>query len=124
MLRLEHLSNPPGFHDVSLTLRSGEIVGIAGLVGAGRTELCQAIFGVHRARGGRILVRGREVTIHSPKQAVDLGIAVGQNPDVMSRQAALRIVVAVDPGAGRKVFAIFSATSSSPFQEPRREICS
>lgn len=76
MLRVEQLSNPPGFRDVSLTLRAGEIVGIAGLVGAGRTELCQAIFGVHAARSGRIFVKGREVAIRSPKEAVEWGIAL------------------------------------------------
>jgi rhamnose transport system ATP-binding protein len=64
-----------GVHDVNLTVRAGEIVGLAGLVGAGRTELAGAIFGLTAADAGEILLRGRAVRINSPAQAISFGIA-------------------------------------------------
>ncbi|MEJ7138145.1 sugar ABC transporter ATP-binding protein [Amphibiibacter pelophylacis] len=60
--------------DVSLTLRAGEIVGLAGLMGAGRTELARAIFGADARDGGEILVRGVKQNIRSPQDAVRAGI--------------------------------------------------
>jgi rhamnose transport system ATP-binding protein len=64
-----------GIENVSLTIRAGEIVGLAGLVGAGRTELARVLFGLTPADSGQILVRGRPVAIASPAQAIALGIA-------------------------------------------------
>lgn len=64
-----------GVHDVSLTVRAGEIVGLSGLVGAGRTELARTIFGLTPADSGEILVRGARVAIHSPHDAIHCGIA-------------------------------------------------
>ena len=61
---------------VKLTLRTGEIVGVAGLMGAGRTELCQTIFGITPATEGAIYVGGRQVEIRSPQDAVNAGIAL------------------------------------------------
>ncbi len=61
--------------DVSLNVRAGEIVGLAGLVGAGRTELAGILFGLTPADSGEIRLRGRPVSIDSPARAVDLGIA-------------------------------------------------
>jgi ribose transport system ATP-binding protein len=61
-------------HPVSLTLRRGEILGLAGLVGSGRTELARAVFGIDRARGGRLRLDGREIAIAGPRQAIDMGI--------------------------------------------------
>jgi rhamnose transport system ATP-binding protein len=61
--------------DVSLTVRSGEILGLAGLVGAGRTELARVLFGLHAADSGDILWRGRPVDIRDPAAAAELGIA-------------------------------------------------
>src|SRR6185436_3857185 len=60
--------------DVSLLIQSGEILGLAGLVGAGRSELVQAIFGVDRPRGGSLILDGRPVTIDSPADAIERGI--------------------------------------------------
>jgi ribose transport system ATP-binding protein len=57
-----------------LSVREGEIVGITGLVGAGRTELARVIFGADQPDGGRILLEGKPVAIRSPRQAIDLGI--------------------------------------------------
>ena len=64
-----------GVDDVSLTLRAGEILGLAGLVGAGRTELARTLFGLTPADGGEIVLGGRSVRIDSPARAIELGIA-------------------------------------------------
>ena len=64
-----------GIDNVNLALRAGEIVGLAGLVGAGRTELAEGIFGLELADKGEILLRGERVKIESPAQAIKLGIA-------------------------------------------------
>jgi rhamnose transport system ATP-binding protein len=64
-----------GLRNINLTLRAGEIVGLAGLVGAGRTELARVLFGLTPPDAGEILLRGRAVTIESPARAVSLGIA-------------------------------------------------
>src|SRR5207244_222915 len=61
LLRVENLSSPGKFSGVSFILRRGEILGFAGLVGAGRSEVAQAIFGLDRAATGRIFVRGQEL---------------------------------------------------------------
>ena len=64
-----------GVRDVTLTVRAGEIVGLAGLVGAGRTELARTVFGVTPADRGEIRLRGRRITVGSPAQAIAHGIA-------------------------------------------------
>ncbi len=64
-----------GFRDVSLALRRGEILGVAGLVGAGRTELGRAIAGAEPMAAGRVLLEGRPVRVRSPGEAVAAGIA-------------------------------------------------
>ncbi|MBL8905227.1 MAG: sugar ABC transporter ATP-binding protein [Rhizobiales bacterium] len=75
LLELRHVSCGRMVRDVSLTLRAGEIVGIAGLVGSGRTELALTIFGLTPAESGEILVAGNRVKIGSPQAARDLGVA-------------------------------------------------
>ena len=60
----------------SFSLHEGEIVGLAGLMGAGRTELCQTLFGITPADEGEIEVQGRQVHPQSPREAVDAGIAL------------------------------------------------
>jgi len=64
-----HLSGN-GVHDVSFTVRQGEILGIAGMDGSGRTELAELLFGVKRAESGEILVRGRRVRMKTPLSAI------------------------------------------------------
>jgi rhamnose transport system ATP-binding protein len=64
-----------GVHDVDLSIRAGEIVSLAGLVGAGRTELARTIFGLTPADEGAVLIRGKRVTIENAGQAISLGIA-------------------------------------------------
>lgn len=62
--------------DVSFYVRKGEIVGIAGLVGAGKSELCKTIFGAYERTSGSVLLGGRELKINNPSQAVKNGIAL------------------------------------------------
>ncbi|MBS1786711.1 MAG: sugar ABC transporter ATP-binding protein [Acidobacteria bacterium] len=64
-----------GICDISFSVRAGEILGLAGLVGAGRTELARTLFGLTPANGGEIRLRGQRVSISSPDQAAELGIA-------------------------------------------------
>jgi rhamnose transport system ATP-binding protein len=75
VLKVENLSRAGSFQDVSFELRRGEILGLAGLVGAGRTNVARAIFGVEPATGGGIQVEGKNVVITSPQQAIKLGLA-------------------------------------------------
>ena len=63
-------------HDISFTLRKGEVLGFAGLVGAGRTELVRAIFGADPIKSGQIILEGEEVRFKSPKDAIAAGIAL------------------------------------------------
>ncbi|MDR1132278.1 MAG: sugar ABC transporter ATP-binding protein [Oscillospiraceae bacterium] len=62
-------------HDIDLSLRAGEIVGLSGLVGAGKTELCKALFGVYGKANGSIEINGKPVFIKTPAHAVNVGIA-------------------------------------------------
>jgi rhamnose transport system ATP-binding protein len=76
LLEISHLSNPDaGLCDITLSLRSGEILGLAGLVGSGRTQLAETIFGLTPAVSGEIRIRGKPVQIGSPSEAIRLGIA-------------------------------------------------
>ena len=62
--------------DVSISVRRGEILGIGGLVGAGRSELVEGIFGMHKLSGGEIYVKGEKVTVHSPNDIIKKGVAL------------------------------------------------
>jgi rhamnose transport system ATP-binding protein len=75
ILRLEGLHRRGEFADVSFSLYSGEIVGMAGLVGAGRSEIAQAIFGMAPPTGGRIMLKGKEIRPRSPRQMLSEGVA-------------------------------------------------
>jgi ABC-type sugar transport system ATPase subunit len=87
MLRVEGLSSPGRFHDISFSLRAGEVLGLAGLVGAGRSELAQAIFGLDPDAGGAIYVRGERARIGSPRDAMALGL--GFVPEDRKRQGVV-----------------------------------
>jgi rhamnose transport system ATP-binding protein len=69
----------PAIHDVSFSVRRGEILGLAGLVGAGRTELAETLFGLTPAEGGEILLHGKAVRIESPSDAI--GLHIGYLPE-------------------------------------------
>lgn len=81
ILRVEHfrVAHPFAYgksivEDVSFSLRKGEILGLAGLVGAGRSELASAIFGALPKQAGKVFLEGKEVTINEPSQAISLGL--------------------------------------------------
>jgi ribose transport system ATP-binding protein len=76
LLRVEHLTRGDRLRDVSLTLRRGEIVGITGLLGAGRTELARAIIGAEPPTSGRVMVKGRATVIRRPKDALAHGLGL------------------------------------------------
>jgi ABC-type sugar transport system ATPase subunit len=73
VLRVEHFVNAR-LKDVSFSLKKGEILGFAGLIGAGRSELARAIFGIDKLDGGKLYFNGRNVTIKCPGDAIKLGI--------------------------------------------------
>jgi rhamnose transport system ATP-binding protein len=64
-----------GISGINLTIRAGEIVGVAGLVGAGRTELARTILGLDQADAGQMRIRGQAVRVQTPRQAIERGIA-------------------------------------------------
>ena len=76
LLRVTGLTRAPALHGVDLTLREGEVLGLAGLVGAGRTELARVLFGVDAPDGGTITVRGKDVVLRSPRAAMKERIAL------------------------------------------------
>ena len=105
----------PGFHDVSITVREGEIVGLYGLIGAGRSEFVQSVFGRHPAAGGRIVWRGKEVRIRNERQAMDLGIALSPES---RRDQGLCLHLGVDLNIN---LPIFKRLSLGPFINLKRE---
>ncbi len=74
VLEVQRLSRMGYFRDISFSLRKGEILAITGLVGAGRTELCETLYGLYPADQGRILLNGSEVKIRTPRDALHAGI--------------------------------------------------
>ena len=84
LLRVEELTSPGKFRDVSFSVCAGEVVGIAGLVGAGRSEIAQALFGLDPNVSGRIYIRGQLAAIHSAQDAMHYGI--GYVPEDRKRQ--------------------------------------
>jgi rhamnose transport system ATP-binding protein len=104
-----------GVRDVSLTVRSGEILGLAGLVGAGRTELAGVLFGLTPADAGDVRLRGRPVTIDSPARAVELGIAYV--PEDRRRHGVI-LDLSV---AANATLAVLRKISSAGFLDFRRE---
>jgi ABC-type sugar transport system ATPase subunit len=75
VLEVKNLSTPK-VHNVSFQIRKGEILGLAGLVGAGRTEVARAIFGADPITGGEIFLDGKKLEAHSPREAIDAGVAL------------------------------------------------
>ena len=76
LVEVSDLSSEAGIDHIAFTVRRGEIVGMAGLVGAGRTEVARAIFGIDRKTSGRVVLDGRELRIDSPSDAIASGIAL------------------------------------------------
>lgn len=75
LLRVENLC-ARGLMDVSFTLHRGEVLGLCGLVGAGRTEILETLFGMRRATGGKVLLAGKELRAKKPSEAIGAGLAL------------------------------------------------
>ena len=73
-LEVRHLTKKGVFHDINFNVRAGEIVGVSGLMGAGRTEIMRTLFGLDAADSGDILIHGEKKMIKNPHKAVELGI--------------------------------------------------
>jgi len=84
LLRVEGLSSPAGFRDISFSVRAGEVLGLAGLVGAGRSEIAQAIFGMDPHVRGRLVLAGQPIHVANPEIAMTHGI--GLVPEDRKRQ--------------------------------------
>lgn len=76
ILEVKNLSLKGKFHNISFNLYPGQIIGLTGLVGAGRSELVQSIFGMDRKDSGAIVLNGKEIEIHSPADAIQYGIGL------------------------------------------------
>jgi ribose transport system ATP-binding protein len=87
VLRVEELGRDDEFADVSFTVRAGEILGIAGLVGAGRSEILETVFGARKAHHGKVFVNGKRLRNGDVKAAVSAGI--GLAPEERKSQALL-----------------------------------
>ena len=74
VLKVEKLTSPGVFHDISFSVRAGEVLGVSGLMGAGRTEIMQAIFGNFPLESGKIYIDGKETVIKNPEAAMKAGI--------------------------------------------------
>lgn len=86
VLKVENMSGN-GFENVSFELHKGEILGVAGLVGAGRSELARAIYGADKKRSGKVYVKGKLLNISSPNKAINYG--VGMIPEDRKRHGCL-----------------------------------
>jgi ABC-type sugar transport system ATPase subunit len=75
-LEVRNLTSKGVFSNISFNLRRGEILGVSGMVGSGRSEVARAIFGIDPFDSGEILLDGRSITIHSPKDAINNGIVL------------------------------------------------
>ncbi|HEY9595716.1 MAG TPA: sugar ABC transporter ATP-binding protein, partial [Spirochaetia bacterium] len=84
ILKVEGLSRTGYFKDVSFAVRRGEILAMTGLIGAGRTEVCESIYGVTHPDSGKIYLEGREIHVSDPAQAIGMGI--GYLPEDRLRQ--------------------------------------
>ncbi|TAE28163.1 MAG: sugar ABC transporter ATP-binding protein [Cytophagales bacterium] len=80
VLRVEKLGQPNKFEGISFSVHAGEVVGLGGLMGAGRSEVVQALFGMEPHKQGRIYINGQPVQIHTPQDAIRHGIGfVGED---------------------------------------------
>jgi ribose transport system ATP-binding protein len=76
LLEVRGLNAGHRVRDVSFALRPGEILGLAGLMGSGRTELARALFGIDKVDSGEVLLRGKKVNLATPQQAINAGVAL------------------------------------------------
>jgi ABC-type sugar transport system ATPase subunit len=96
MLRVHGFTSPAGFTDVSFAVRAGEVLGFAGLVGAGRSEVARAIFGLDPDATGEVRVRGERADHRTPAKAIALGI--GLVPEDRKRQGLVLSMSVLENG--------------------------
>jgi simple sugar transport system ATP-binding protein/ribose transport system ATP-binding protein len=89
VLSVRQVARPPEVQDVSLEIREGEIVGLAGLIGSGRTEVARAIFGADRPSGGQVVVDGEPLDARSPRAAIRRGVVM--LPEDRKRQGLIML---------------------------------
>ena len=94
LMQVERYSHPTEFEDISFTLRRGEILGFYGLVGAGRSECMQALFGITRTTSGNMTINGESATPKSPTDAIAHGLVYV--PEDRGRQGAITALPIVD----------------------------
>ncbi len=116
VLRVEGLSDGKRVRGVGFAVRAGEIVGLGGLVGAGRTEVARMIFGADRRHGGRVTLRGHEIRVRRPKDAVRHGIALVPE-DRKSQGAVLGLPIRVNATMAK----LAPLTNPAGFIRRRRE---
>ncbi|WP_407289520.1 sugar ABC transporter ATP-binding protein [Raoultella planticola] len=87
VLKVENMSTRTLLRDINFHVRKGEIVGLAGLVGSGRTEIARCLFGIDRMHTGTIIKDGKEITVHHPADAMKQGI--GLVPESRKEQGAI-----------------------------------
>ncbi|MCQ2793755.1 MAG: sugar ABC transporter ATP-binding protein [Bacilli bacterium] len=76
VLRVEHVSRTGFFKDISFNVKKGEVLALTGLVGSGRSEVCEAIFGINHFDHGKVFLEGKEIHVKNPKHALELGIGL------------------------------------------------
>jgi ABC-type sugar transport system ATPase subunit len=108
-LRVENLSSPAGFDRISFGVKAGEVLGFAGLVGAGRSEIAQAIFGLDPHVTGRVFVRGQPLRLGSPVAAMRAGL--GLVPEDRKRQGLVLSMSA----RGNTTLAVLRRLARGPF---------
>ena len=114
-LRIEHFSRVGFYKDVSFSVRKGEILGLTGLVGAGRTEVIESVCGVTRQDEGKVYLYGQEVKIRKPKDATDLGIVL--LPEDRQKEGLI-----MSWGLGRNVvLATMSNYAKAGFNDQKKE---
>ena len=115
ILETEGLTTPEQYYDINIKVRRGEIVGMAGLVGAGRSETASAIFGAAPAMSGTVKVNGKKVNIKSVSDALDMGIAM-----VPEDRARTGLVLPMQISTNM-TFAILKKISKAGFVDTKKE---
>ena len=119
VLSVRNLTRDGIVQDVSFDLRRGEILGIAGLMGAGRTEVIEGIFGIHKLDSGEIIIKNKKVQINSPADAIKHGLAL------LTEDRKLKGILGVLPVRDNMMIASLSNYERRGFLDRRRieEIC-
>lgn len=115
MLKVENLSRVGYFKDVNFNVRAGEIIGLTGLVGAGRTEVVEAICGITKLNSGKVYLQGKEVNIKNPTDSKNLGI-------VLLPEDRQKTGLILSWGLGRNVtLPVFDRISKKGFCDEKKE---